>query len=185
METDIIVAAEIYHSIDANTRTLDTTVQVAQNNLQASGSSIDVKDVVADKGSYSANVLGVFGADSTYRTYIAEPQLDESVAHKAGDCRAHGTNAWSGPSPTCVRRVERDAQGYGHRQGPQALSRRSRSQPELSDPLAIRHGDSPRPHEGCRIDLASEARMVIRAVRPFEAVTIHSDNIDSSQLAFN
>lgn len=75
LETDIIVAAEIYHGTAADTRTVESTVQAAQNNLQESGSPIDVKDVVADKGYYSADVLRDFTDDTTYRTYIAEPQL--------------------------------------------------------------------------------------------------------------
>lgn len=75
LESDLIVAAEIYHGIEADTRTLQDTVQAAQNHLQESGSAVEVQDVVGDKGYYSAEVLGAFAEDTTCRTYIAEPQL--------------------------------------------------------------------------------------------------------------
>lgn len=75
LKSDIIVAAEIYHGIEADTRTLEDTVQTAQHNLQESGSEVEVEDVVADKGYYSAEVVGTFAQDTTYRTYIPEPQL--------------------------------------------------------------------------------------------------------------
>ena len=75
LESGVIVAAEIYHGIAADTRTLHDTVQQAQHNLQESGSAVEVQDVVADKGYYSADVLGSFAQDTTCRTYIPEPQL--------------------------------------------------------------------------------------------------------------
>ena len=75
LETDMIVAAEIYHGIQADTQTLEKTVNAAQSNLQESGSAVAVTDVVVDKGYYSAEVLGTFAEHPTYRTYIAEPQL--------------------------------------------------------------------------------------------------------------
>ena len=75
LETDMIVAAEIYHGTQADTRTLEDTVHTAQSNLQESGSPVDVEDVVVDKGYYSADVLGTFAEQTTYRPYIAEPQL--------------------------------------------------------------------------------------------------------------
>lgn len=75
LKSDIIVAAEIYHGIEADTRTLEDTVRTAQDNLQESGSAVELQDVVADKGYYSADVLGRFAQDTTCRTYIPEPQL--------------------------------------------------------------------------------------------------------------
>ncbi len=75
LESNIIVAAEIYPGTDADTRTLEDTVQAAQSHLQESGSEIEVQDVVADKGYYSAELLGTFADDTLCRTYIAEPQL--------------------------------------------------------------------------------------------------------------
>lgn len=58
LESDIIVAAEIYHGTQADTRTVEDTVQTAQGHLQESGSAVEVQDVVLDKGYYSADVLG-------------------------------------------------------------------------------------------------------------------------------
>lgn len=75
LETDMIVAAEIYHGNQADTRTLEDTVHTAQGHLRESGSAVEVQEVVVDKGYYSAEVLGTFAEHTTYRPYISEPQL--------------------------------------------------------------------------------------------------------------
>jgi transposase len=85
LETDMIVAAEIYHGTQADTRTLEDTVHTAQGNLRESGSAVDVQDVVVDKGYYSAEVLGTFAEYTTYRPYIAEPQLPAGHTRKWTD----------------------------------------------------------------------------------------------------
>lgn len=81
LESNLIVAAEVYHGIAADTQTLAETVQAAQSNLQASESEVEVPDVVADKGYYSAEVLGDLAAQPTCRTYVAEPQLPAGQQH--------------------------------------------------------------------------------------------------------
>jgi hypothetical protein len=81
LESDIIVAAEIYHGTRADTRTLEDTVHMAQGHLRESGSDVEVQDVVADKGYYSAEVLGAFDEHTTYRTYVAEPDLPAGQQH--------------------------------------------------------------------------------------------------------
>jgi transposase len=75
LESNLIVAAEIYPGVEADTQTLAATVQAAQDNLQAAGSAAEVEDVVADKGYYSAGVVASFADDTSCRTYIAEPKL--------------------------------------------------------------------------------------------------------------
>ncbi len=85
LESNLIVAAEIYPGVEADTQTLAETVQAAQDNLQAAGSATEVQDVVADKGYYSADVVGSFADDTPCRTYIAEPKLPAGQRRKWTD----------------------------------------------------------------------------------------------------
>ncbi len=85
LESNLIVAAEIYPGVEADTQTLAETVQTAQDNLQAAGSATEVQDVVADKGYYSADVVGSFADDTPCRTYIAEPKLPAGQRRKWTD----------------------------------------------------------------------------------------------------
>ncbi len=75
LDTEMIVAAEIYFGDQADTRTLEDTVNTAQHHLHASGSDMEVQDVVVDKGYHSAEVLETFAEETPYRTYIPEPKL--------------------------------------------------------------------------------------------------------------
>jgi len=75
LDTDMIVAAEIYHADQSDTFTLEDTVNAAQLQLHESGSHVEVKDVVADKGYHANEVLETFAEETPYRTYIPEPKL--------------------------------------------------------------------------------------------------------------
>jgi len=75
LETEIIVAAEIYHADQADTRTLEDSVNAAQANQQAAGSEQQIVDVVADKGYHANEQLAALHEHTPYRTYIPEPQL--------------------------------------------------------------------------------------------------------------
>lgn len=85
LESNLIVAAEIYPGVEADTQTLAETVQVAQDNLQAAGSA---EDVVADTGYYSADVVGSFADDTGCRTYIAKLKLPAGQRRKWTDLPA-------------------------------------------------------------------------------------------------
>lgn len=85
LESNLIVAAEIYPGVEADTQTLAATVQAAQDNLQAAGSGAEVEDVVADKGYYSADVVGSFADETSCRTYVAEPKLPAGQRRKWTD----------------------------------------------------------------------------------------------------
>jgi hypothetical protein len=75
LKTEMIVSAEIYHANEGDTHTLEDTVQLAQVNLQESGSEVWIEDVVGDKGYHSVATLETFAEQTPYRTYIAEPKL--------------------------------------------------------------------------------------------------------------
>jgi transposase len=81
LDTEMIVAAEVYHADQADTHTLEDTVNTAQLNLVESGSDVEVTDVIADKGYHSAEVLETLAEDTPYRTYIPEPKLPAGRTH--------------------------------------------------------------------------------------------------------
>jgi len=85
LETEMIVAAEIYLGNQADTRTLEDTLHKAQLNLQESGSDVQVRDAVADKGYHSAGGLGEIAGNTPYRTYIPEPTLPAGHQHRWTD----------------------------------------------------------------------------------------------------
>jgi transposase len=81
LDTEMIVAAEIYHANQADTQTVEDTVHTAQLHLQQSGSEVQVTDVVLDKGYHSAAVLETFAEHTCYRPYISEPKLPAGRKH--------------------------------------------------------------------------------------------------------
>lgn len=81
LETDMIVSAEVYFGTQSDRQTLEDTVNTAQLNLQQSGSDVEVKEAVADKGYHSAEVLETFAEETPYRTYIPEPNLPAGRKH--------------------------------------------------------------------------------------------------------
>jgi transposase len=74
LKTDMILSAEIYHADRGDAKTIEDTVQIAQANLLESGSTVCIRDVVADKGYHSAETITTFAEETSYRTYIPEPR---------------------------------------------------------------------------------------------------------------
>lgn len=74
LDTEMIVAAEIYHADQPDTQTLEDSVNAAQTNQREAGSEQQIKDVVADKGYHANEQLGNMHEHTPYRTYIPEPQ---------------------------------------------------------------------------------------------------------------
>lgn len=75
LATEMIVAAEIYPATADDRATLEDTVHQAQLNLEAAGSEVVVKELVADSGYHSNEVLETLANETGHRTYIVEPQL--------------------------------------------------------------------------------------------------------------
>jgi len=75
LESEIIVAAEIYHADQGDTQTLEDSVQQAQTNLSEAGSDVQMQDVVADKGYHANETLTELSEHTPCRTYIPEPLL--------------------------------------------------------------------------------------------------------------
>ena len=74
LETEAILAAEIYHADYHDTATLEDSLHQAQINQQEAGSEQPIKDAVADKGYHAAQSLTNLREHTPYRSYIPEPE---------------------------------------------------------------------------------------------------------------
>lgn len=72
LDTEIIVAAEIYHGNVGDTSTVEDTVNTARTHLREAGTECEVKEVAADKGYHSEAALDSLQNESDVRTYIPE-----------------------------------------------------------------------------------------------------------------
>jgi hypothetical protein len=72
LETEIIVAAEIYHGDRGDTSTIEDTVIAAMAHLDGANTDCEVKEVVADKGYHSDECLESLQNNTHQRTYIPE-----------------------------------------------------------------------------------------------------------------
>jgi transposase len=75
LETEAILAAEIYHADQADTRTLEDSLHQAQANQHAAGCEQAIEDAVADKGYHANETLAELAEHTTYRSYIPQPEL--------------------------------------------------------------------------------------------------------------
>jgi transposase len=75
LETEAILAAEIYHANFGDTHTLEDSLHTAQINLEEAGSPVEIRDAAADKGYHSNGTLGELHQHTTFRSYIPEPEL--------------------------------------------------------------------------------------------------------------
>jgi transposase len=75
LDTEMIVAAEIYHATQADTHTLEDSLNAAQTNQSAAGNEQQITDVAADKGYHANEQLTTLHQLTPYRTYIPEPKL--------------------------------------------------------------------------------------------------------------
>lgn len=74
LETEMIVAAEIYPADQGDTRTLEDSLNQAQTNLREAGSETQIQDAVADKGYHTNEQLTALQQHTSIRTYIPEPE---------------------------------------------------------------------------------------------------------------
>lgn len=75
LETNAILAAEIYAGDHADSQTLEDSVNHAQTNLNEAQIGAEIKDVAADKGYHATEQLTAMAQHTPYRTYIPEPEL--------------------------------------------------------------------------------------------------------------
>ena len=74
LETEIIVAAEVYRGDCADTLTIEDTVVAAQTHHNEAETDCEIEEVVADKGYHSEDSLDRLQNESHRRTYIPEPK---------------------------------------------------------------------------------------------------------------
>ncbi len=74
LDTEIIVAAEIYPGDAHDAATLEDSVNQAQTNDREAGCAARIKEVAADAGYHATDTLTTFRDDTPYRTYIPEPK---------------------------------------------------------------------------------------------------------------
>lgn len=73
LETELILAAEVYHADQSDSQTLADTAMAAQTHLSEAGREERIEEVVADKGYHAAEQLELMQS-LNLRTYIPEPQ---------------------------------------------------------------------------------------------------------------
>ena len=73
LETEVVLAAEIYTADTGDTDTLVDSVMEAQTHLSEAGLETEIEEAVADKGYHAAHTLELAEA-MHLRTYIPEPQ---------------------------------------------------------------------------------------------------------------
>jgi transposase len=78
LETEAILAAEIYHADQVDTQTLEDSLHQAQLHQQEAGSEQQIRDAVADKGYHANETITELHEHTTYRTYIPEPKLNHA-----------------------------------------------------------------------------------------------------------
>lgn len=104
LETEVIVAAEVYHSDLGDTQTIEDTVNSAKTNLREAGTDCDVKEVVADKGYHGEQTLDALQNESDVRTYI--PVADRNRKRK-----------WTNKSPRREASFRRNKRNVSGRRG--------------------------------------------------------------------
>jgi len=91
LETDIVLAAEVYKADESDTATFSETLAKAQTNTKHAGRESQIKDVVADKGYHSTDNL-VRCEASGVRSYIPERE-------------SRWRRRWTDKPPECQRAV--------------------------------------------------------------------------------
>jgi transposase len=73
LETEVVLAAPLYHGDEADVDTMVDSVIDAQTNLSEAGIDVEIEEAVGDKGYHATDTLEL--ADSLHiRTYIPEPK---------------------------------------------------------------------------------------------------------------
>jgi transposase len=73
LQSDVILAAEIYPADHADTQTLVDSVLEAVENVKQAGVETEIEEIVADKGYHAAETIEL-ADDLNFRTYIPEPK---------------------------------------------------------------------------------------------------------------
>jgi hypothetical protein len=73
LESELLLAAEVYPADFHDTQTLEDSLHQAQINTQEAGSGQELKEFAADKGYHATETLTALQQHTPYRAYIPEP----------------------------------------------------------------------------------------------------------------
>lgn len=108
LDTEIILAAEIYEGDYGDTLTIEDTLIAAQTNLNEAETDCVIEETVADKGYHSEESVDNLQNESNQRTYIPEAERRNKKSKKKA------RHTWKGKSPrrrAAYRRNRRNARG--------------------------------------------------------------------------
>jgi transposase len=74
LETELLLAVEIYHADQHDTATLEDSLRQAQINQEAAGSDQEIEEAAADKGYHGTATLTNLAEHTNIRTYLPEPE---------------------------------------------------------------------------------------------------------------
>lgn len=74
LDTNLLLAAVVYYGNQADTATLEDSLNHAQTNQREAGSDAVIENVAADKGYHGGETLETLAEHTPYRTYIPEPK---------------------------------------------------------------------------------------------------------------
>jgi len=75
LETELILAAEVYPADESDHNTIDPSISTAQDNVIAAESDANIQEAVADKGYNKNETLSDLEFTEGLRTYITEPKF--------------------------------------------------------------------------------------------------------------
>lgn len=144
LDSDLILAAEIYTAVEADTATLADSLVAAQIHLEAAGIEVVIAEAAADKGYHAAATLEMCDFLDV-RTYIPEPE------------RAHPTKL--GHLPAAERRaIENNRKRMGRPKG-KRLQRRRGEVVERTFAHLCETGGCRRTHLRGRVDVSKRYRI--------------------------
>jgi transposase len=77
LDSELILAAPVYHANESDAETIGPTISEAQDNVVAADSPANIKEAVADKGYHKNETLAELEFTEGLRTYIAEPKQSQ------------------------------------------------------------------------------------------------------------
>ena len=94
LDTELILAAEVYHADAADVDTIGSSLNQAQDNLIQAESDAGIEEAVADKGYAKNETLAELEFTEGLRTYIVEPRYAQrrKRENKAAEDRRGGLN---------------------------------------------------------------------------------------------
>ena len=114
LETEVVLAAPIYHADEGDADTMVDSVMEAQTNLSEAGIDVEIEEAAADKGYHATDTLEL--ADCAEHPHVhprAEAEREAELAGRAGGEASGGHQQ----SASHARRTEQAAAASAERTG--------------------------------------------------------------------